>query len=623
MPLLPLPSARCAAADAATDRAIDRGVKYLLGQVQANPFGPHTFGSMALETYALVVAGVPLEHPLMRTNFTKLNKGLRKSRNTYTLSCYIFALDAAIAQAETDYLLSNPGRAGDVLKGKKTLGKRFLPYLHSATAALVEMQNARGAWRYGPGPDFDNSCSQFAVLAIGIGARRGARVPRSVWEGIQRHFLKEQETNGATLSDRLTLDPEEERGRRDRVELVRAGRAGPKRGAAARSGGRGKTVVRPRTIVPKDDPVIGTEDITVRQRGWNYQSGGASWNMTCAGLSSLLIVRENLKRGAGDGEWKALIAGIRDGFGWIMGNWSLTETYYGLYSLEKCADIGGVKKFGPHDWYDEAKRHLVAEQQADGSWKGTGKHGEVDRVATAFALLILRRATRLLTRDAGGGIVVTGRAATPKTAEDREWVYLPSIDTSLHYPTILDVLRKRPSVKLAKFLRDIVEAYPEQYRGELVPQLSRALESAATSRLEKVFREHLALVTGVESGDPGLFETWHERWQKVVAAGTKRDRKMSGELLDWYQDDLGSVPLKRTTAWALTRIGVKKALPHFFRDLDHDSAEVRLLAYESFKTYFSETVPPFDPGARGRQREEQIQAIKDWFSAWQKKRRGS
>ena len=40
-------------------------------------------------------------------------------------------------------------------------------------------------------------------------------------------------------------------------------------------------------------------------------------------------------------------------------------------------------------------------------------------------------------------------------------------------------------------------------------------------------------------------------------------------------------------------------------------------------TLDSATVPPFDPGARGRQREEQIQAIKDWFSAWQKKRRGS
>jgi len=610
-------------ADAKIDEAVDKGIKYLLGQVQGNPWGTHTYGSMALETYALVVAGVPLDNRLISENFAKLNKGLKKSQHTYTLGCYIFALDAAIAQVETDYLLENPDRIKDVASGRKRFGKKYLGYMNGAVQSLVQMQNQRGAWRYGPGPDIDNSCTQFAILGLGIGARRGLNVPRAVWEKIQKYFIEGQQKNGPEIQARIKLTKKEERARRDEVDIVKKS-AGSKSGGSSKKGEskrRGKTYVR-----PKEDPVVGTETLKVHQRGWDYQNkGGATWNMTCAGLSSMLIVRENLKKGGGDDSWKALQKSIRDGYGWVMGNWKLHESLYGMYSLEKAADIGGVELFGTHDWYKEARDHLISTQQPDGSWKGSGAHGEKERIATAYALLILRRATSLLTNDPGAGIVLTGQAAKPLTAEDREWVYVPSIDTSLHYPTIVKVLKRRASPKLSKFLGEIVKSYPHQHRGELVEPLAKALESVGNGRLERVFRTHLVTLTGLKKSDgPSEFQEWSKKWKRIhelVEKRKKGEKVASAELLEIYNDDTGSVSLKQTAAWALVRLNVKKAASHFFRDLAHESPEVRATAYSSFKSYFASTVPPFSPRGDEASRERQISAIRSWYRNFLERRK--
>ena len=59
-------------------------------------------GQLAFETYALIVAGVSVDHPVIRRNFAALAERVPQVRWTYASSCYVFALDAAIADLEQE-----------------------------------------------------------------------------------------------------------------------------------------------------------------------------------------------------------------------------------------------------------------------------------------------------------------------------------------------------------------------------------------------------------------------------------------------------------------------------------------------------------------------------------------
>jgi len=53
------------------------------------------------------------------------------------------------------------------------------------------------AWRYNKGSrDWDNSCSQYAVLGIWAAARAGFEPPEAFWQKVSRHFLKVQGDDG-------------------------------------------------------------------------------------------------------------------------------------------------------------------------------------------------------------------------------------------------------------------------------------------------------------------------------------------------------------------------------------------------------------------------------------------
>src|SRR5262249_9049670 len=131
-----------------------------------------------------------------------------------------------------------------------------------------------------------------------------------------------------------------------------------------------EVVARKSMVVRPAMPEIGTENISVYQRSWKYNDdkGDGNWNMTCAGLSSLLLARQGLKGKLTQDRQEALNAAIRDGFGWIMTHWTSSPNYYGMYSLEKVADLGEVKKFGSHDWYEEISGNILGGQEANGNW---------------------------------------------------------------------------------------------------------------------------------------------------------------------------------------------------------------------------------------------------------------
>src|SRR6266545_7372263 len=80
--------------------ATDLGVKYLLKvsegkQVESGQYDDAQNGKIALETYALIVAGVSVDHPVIQKNFETLgHMGLDGDQaRTYICACYAFALD--------------------------------------------------------------------------------------------------------------------------------------------------------------------------------------------------------------------------------------------------------------------------------------------------------------------------------------------------------------------------------------------------------------------------------------------------------------------------------------------------------------------------------------------------
>ena len=608
-PLLSLFLQVSSSGDDALNTSIDKGVAYLKAQIKAKNTGQHSYGQVALETYALISAGVSVNDPIITQNFKILTQMVKGSTHTYSVACYIFALDAAIAQLEQDHMFDSPGR----LKGEnKNIGRPFRANMATAVKTLVKTQNPSGAWRYFAANDFDNSNVQFAVLGLGVGAKRGIPIPPKVWEGVYKHFVGGQQKNGPVTPSRIKLEKPEEDRRAQALRLVSEEEARPKPKKTSR---RKKDTPKGRTIVlkPEDDPIVGTEEVVVKVRGWDYENkGGATWNMSCAGLSSCLILRANIKGNIDKDGWKKLNTSIADGYGYLMGAWTPFSSLYGLYSLEKVADIGGVQLFNGHDWYAEARGHLIGFQQPDGSWAGGNAHGENHRVATSFALLVLKRASSLLTRKPGGNIIVSGRAGVD--TKDRTWVYLPKLKTSIHYPAVLDLIKKRPSRQLLSILGDIVKSYPEQWRGELIVPLT-ALHGKTPSRsIKKILLGHLEAITGIKY--PGIAEygKWHTHWHRALKAGEEIDKESSGELLNDYQDNLGSFELKKKAAWALTRLSERKALPLFLADLQNNSPEVRHLAYVSFKGFFVGTPPVFSATASKKVREKQVQGIQQWYA---------
>jgi hypothetical protein len=64
--------------------------------------------------------------------------------------------------------------------------------------------------------------------------------------------------------------------------------------------------------------------------------------------------------------------------------------------------------------------------------------------------------------------------------------------------------------------------------------------------------------------------------------------------------------------WALVQVGSRDAIPLLLADLSHQSADVRLAAYNYFRAYYLDFPPPFDPKAAEGVREKQVAVIKEW-----------
>ena len=128
---------------------------------------------------------------------------------------------------------------------------------------------------------FDHSNTQFAMLGLGVAYKRGIKIPVEVWQEAMDHFVKTQEPKGTEVKPRWKLNEQEE----DNVD-------------AARRSSRTKVINHPKKE-------WGKEEEKVFARGWSYiftqdqgkeKKRAATFNMTCAGASSVLIAYDALKR---------------------------------------------------------------------------------------------------------------------------------------------------------------------------------------------------------------------------------------------------------------------------------------------------------------------------------------
>jgi len=614
--------------------ATDAGIAFLLkeiegAQVANGQHDEYKVGKIALETYALVVAGVSVDHPIVKKNFETL-QGANLDQ-TYSVACYAFALDAAISQLQNDAALGAPSQK---LRDDPSIGSAYRGRLEAAVNALIRIRRPKeGDFNYtADRARFDNSNTQFGVLGLGIGPKHRISVPKEVWEEIAVHFIDGQKKEGPEVAERPEFYPEDEKGggKRDRINIVDA-KTGEKVkkedkekvDKAAKDAKRqvGKTASKP-APEPEKKALSEPERDQYFARGWDYDNkGGESWNMTCGGLSSLIIAEQNLRGQVPEDFHRRIKKSIRDGYAWLMKHWSPGGggewSHYGLYSLEKVADLGEVKKFAGHDWYQEVARGLVASQFQDGSWPGGNKVSV--RWNTAFALLILNRATSLITqgRQAGMGqkVVLTGAIRRDKEiSPDHNWVYIPDYEREFHVPSLLRQVKLRPTPKVLKVLELALKNYPEETRGLLVVNLVKARDEQRIKSVKGFYEEHLAQIVGTKYDSSEKYVMWYRRWVDVHRIGTKAEDP-NGLLPNILTKTNQSITLRKKVIWAVARCHNQSLAPQLMDDLAHADPGIRQSAYEALGLLrlSKDPIPAFDPKGDEAARAVQIAEVRGWY----------
>jgi len=339
--------------------AIERGVKHLQSiqneEGGYEPHGKYDVGTTALGILTLSACGVPRSDPTVAKGLAWIFKQTPKTN--YSRAVALMAIEKAYTPPEETH------------RKRLTHFKRELPddrraWCVRVAAALERDAIAPGAWAYKahPGSRYivhpDSSNSQYAVLGLRAAARMKIPVKVQTWEGVVRFFgqMRERKARRATVS------------------LVREGDVQPTEHKVRMAAGFRYGVNRP------------------------YAWGA----MTCAGIASLAIAREQLlaKKKLPPKLEKRIGELILGGWAWIDRHWATDRHplhpanrwhHYYLYSLERAGILDRVKRVGGKDWYRQGATQLLARQEKTGSWDKKEKKQQITK--TCFALLFLKRAT--------------------------------------------------------------------------------------------------------------------------------------------------------------------------------------------------------------------------------------
>ncbi len=149
-----------------------------------------------------------------------------------------------------------------------------------------------------------------------------------------------------------------------------------------------------------------------RSGGFVYRAvgqGGVLGSMTTAGISSWIIIEENLtlEENNYQNEYAECCGGsaemdvVEQAIQWLARNYSVrvnpvqggrgnyNQLYY-LYGLERAGRLSGRRFFGPHDWYRDGANELIRRQTSK-YWVSRGHGEDVQHIGTALALLFLAK----------------------------------------------------------------------------------------------------------------------------------------------------------------------------------------------------------------------------------------
>ncbi len=229
----------------------------------------------------------------------------------------------------------------------------LLRLLSSQNKLLTDDNSSLNAWRKTalPGGNFDtqgwdNSNTQFAILALWAAQRHGVAIDGSIGLA-EKHFRGTQQPSGPDATgNNLNLDG-----------------------------------------------------------SWLYDGGQNSsrWpSMTCAGLLALAEAHALSRDPSRKQQRPQDDPAIQRALAMLAREIDRPDEQrppdlYFLWSLERVGVLYDLPKIGDKDWYRWGVNLLLARQQADGSWKDGGYYGNNPVLDTCFALLFLEQAN--LTRD--------------------------------------------------------------------------------------------------------------------------------------------------------------------------------------------------------------------------------
>lgn len=317
------------------DRAIDRGVQYLLAEQSFDgSFGGHQpkwpRGTTSLAAYTLLKSGLDREHPaLLRA---RAYVTARPCAMTYPLALELLLLGAI-------------GDSGDRKQVERALTS--LLELRSRSGWNYPGDYQAGSWT-GEWPDPDFSNMHYAVFGLRAAEQYGMELQKGLWKEVAESIL-------------LHLNEPEEGLTRDGREVEMAGYAYrlPDQGTKASLVAAGAAMLAVCKASPSAKMDKRTERAIDRALELNR-----NW------LDVELEIGNNARSGM--------------------------FQYYYLLALERAEALLGWEELGGLPVYEAGAAFICDAQRADGSWRDDRTHESLATVHsdTCFALLFLLRATR-------------------------------------------------------------------------------------------------------------------------------------------------------------------------------------------------------------------------------------
>ena len=324
-------------------RSVDRGIAFLRTNLPKETGGRRTL--MAL---AILKATSDPDDADVRKVVGEVGARLKKGYNP-THHLYEAGLDMMLLEAS------------DREKHRASL-QTVLDY-------VLASQKEYGAWYY-PGQTGvfgDTSITQYALLGLWSAERAGLDVPQPAWARLVGWQLRTQQADGG-----FSYHPDPNRPDKSTRTMSPAGACNlllarlHLYGDAAGTTGEAEPEDTPQgrarkkygafeAVDPEEDRAEKRPDVAVASAAQIDKSVARAVGRTAALLKY------------GGGPWDC----------------------YHLYTIERLAALGDLRTIGPHDWYGEGVRYLLANQKADGHWEGdTSTHD-----STSFAILFLTRST--------------------------------------------------------------------------------------------------------------------------------------------------------------------------------------------------------------------------------------